>query len=159
MRPSGVMPMTLGNSAKSLLGSSTTSAGPPAFRAWKILSRAPPPTVTCVPVSRVNSAASARAPGAAEAVVSTVIVAAPAGLAINASTSNAAPNGLMSDGGGIHMQDIDQIFEIALDVLFHGAARRDHRGVKVQRHPALVVPRDQELLDGGGVHAGRIRPT
>src|SRR5471030_387423 len=120
------MAVTVARSAMSVLGSSTTSAGPPAFRMAKILSRPPPARVTRIPVCCVYSAASAVAPGAAEAGVSTVMVAALAGAASQASISSATPDGLRLNGLGIHMQDLNQIFEVALDGIFHGAAVRDH---------------------------------
>jgi hypothetical protein len=51
------------------------------------------------------------------------------------------------------MQDIDQVFQVALDGLLHIAAFGNHGGIEVQHHPALVVLLDQERLNGGEVHA------
>src|SRR5436309_9095934 len=122
------MPVTEDRVMKSLVGSSTTSAGPPALRVAKTLSRAPPVTVTGMPVVLVNCAASACAPGAAEAGVSTVTVAGVTVAAWAAPPISSAAKTKALNRLGIHMQDIHHIFDVAPQHFFHVAPLGDHGG-------------------------------
>src|ERR1700761_8847890 len=149
-RPIGTMPETVGRSDRSLVDIITTSAGP-VLSAPSTLAREPPPTVTAMPVLAVYWAARDWSPAVAEAGASTARGAASAGAPRSASVKTRL------NRRGIHMQDIDQIFEVALDGLFHVAAFGDHGSIKVQGDPAPVIFLDQKRLNGRKVHAIGVR--
>src|SRR5579883_3029843 len=152
-RPSGVMPCTRLVSIKSLVGRITRSTSP-VFSLARMVARLAPPTVTGMFLLALYCAASTFRPGRAAGGARMERLALRAGMASSARIRKARLN-----RGRIHMQNIDQVFEITLDRLFHIAAFRDHGSVKVQHHPALVILLDQEGLDGGEIHAAGIGPV
>src|SRR6185436_10653857 len=148
------MPVMRGDSIKSVVGNTTTSAAPPLFRMSKTCARPPPPTVTAMPVLALNWVASALRPGVVEAGPRTVRPAALSGADSQHVSKKARP---ALDFLGINFQHIDNVFLVGRQQRLHGAALGNHRCVIVQRHPTLEIFLDQEFLHGGQIHAASIR--